>query len=652
MLTDLQQNIVKQIGRQYLSQTRLLAIIDENLAVTDLSDQELFEFCEIANACYRAGVDIITDARYDHVFIAEVIKRDPFHPLVNRIDKEGAVFAGQKLLLPEPMFSTAKAYHLDEVNKWLNKLIQAQQTLNLRDEVIVKVTAKLDGFAAYDDGQKLYTRGDGKRGTDISRVFERGLKVYNHGKRGQGLGEIVVKKSYFEQHLASHFDHARNFQASIIREKSLDQYAKQAVEAGATLFVPFAMLPNWQGNISQLLAEFTTIIEDIKTSVDFYIDGVVLEAVDADIKAYLGSNRHHHRWQLAFKDNKDIAIVSVLSVIPQVGRTGKITPVVELEPTKLSGATIRRATAHHYGMIKAEGIAQGAVIELVRSGLVIPKIVKVLTPATADIPEKCPSCGQAVSWQKDFLYCHNHQHCPAQIIHSMAYFFQTLGNIDGFGLATIEKLYQNQVSSISQIYLLDKSQWLAMGFGDKTSDNLMAQLKQSRQQIIEDWRFLAAFGIERLGLGNAERLLQHYPFAQLFNLTVEQIVAIEGFAELTAKQILSGLASIQSLFQAVFALGFNLDISPLLADVNVNADSNKRVLAGKTVCFTGTMQSGTREQLKKQAKALGANISNRISSRTDYLIVGEKAGASKRQQAQAKNITILSETDYLNLLNS
>ena len=293
------------------------------------------------------------------------------------------------------MLSIDKAYSFQEILRWIDRILKSCKELSIDFmELIFKATPKLDGFAGYDDGNKLYTRGDGKKGSDISRVFDRGLKVFNNSKRGQGPGEIVVSKSYFEENLAQFFEFPRNFQASLIKEKALDEHAKNAIKKDGAFFVPFKQLPNWKGNIEELKSNFENIVKNSLNSVDFDVDGVVFEVVNDEIKRHMGSNRKFHRWQIAFKENKDKAHVRVLSITPQVGRTGKITPVAELEPTQLSGATIIRATGHHYGFVLEQQLGKGSIIELTRSGLVIPKINKVLKPSQeVIIPNNCPSCG-------------------------------------------------------------------------------------------------------------------------------------------------------------------------------------------------------------------------------------------------------------------
>ena len=155
-----------------------------------------------------------------------------------------------------------------------------------------------------------------------------------------------VKRSYFESHLSSHFEYPRNFQASLIKEKELDHFAKDAINAKAALFVPFKQRPYWKGSINDFKKNFSEVVYQLEQGVDFDIDGVVFEIVNPDLKIHMGSNRKFHRWQIAYKENKEKAQVKVISITPQVGRTGKITPVAELEPTQLSGATIYLSLIH------------------------------------------------------------------------------------------------------------------------------------------------------------------------------------------------------------------------------------------------------------------------------------------------------------------
>ena len=629
-----------------LTNIQIQDITNQRILISDLTDEDLLEFCKFANQRYRDGSPIISDEDYDFIYALELSKRLPDHPFLQKVEDENVGFSEEKIKLPEKMLSTDKAYSWEEVNKWLERIRKFSEEINFSlDNIQIKGTAKLDGFAGFDDGNKLYTRGDGNKGSDITRVFERGLGTFNNSHRGQGPGEIVVKRSYFEKHLSGHFEYPRNFQASLIKEKELDQFAKDAIANEAALFVPFSQLPFWAGSISEFTNNFNSIVSDLESGVDFDIDGVVFEIVNSELKSHMGSNRKFHRWQIAFKENKEKAQVKVLSVTAQVGRTGKITPVAELEPTQLSGATIYRASGHHYGLVKEQGLGSGSVIELTRSGLVIPKINKVIRSVEAEIPSKCPSCDENLTWESDFLMCLNHEACKDQIIGKIIYFYKVLANNDGFGEATIQKLYDEGIRNVGDIYKLTEFELVSMGFGEKTSQNLINQLIRSRQESIEDWRFLAAFGVLRLGMGNCENLLKNYPLDQVFDLSVDDISNIDGFAELTAELIFNGLLNIKPQYENLIKDGFELEKTLILGETN----TSDNLYHNKKIVFTGSMSS-SRAELQKQAKAFGAIVGSSVSSKTDLLIIGENVGQSKIKAAEKHGVEILSEAEYLQKL--
>jgi DNA ligase (NAD+) len=647
-LSNTQLELLKEADLEpILLSPELIAQIATQANPQQLTDEQLLEFLQICNALYRGGEPLISDADYDFIFLAELQKRHPHHPYLETVEPE-VVAVGKTVALPEPMLSTEKAYTWSSIEKWLSRLEKAANDCDVDfSTLIIRATPKLDGYAAYDDGKLLYTRGDGRKGTDISRVFERGLIVGGNGQRGQGAGEIVVSQTYFNTYLTDYFENSRNFQASIIKEKDLEQHALEAIQNHAAVFFPFSQLPAWQGTAAEMLDDFDHVVKSVYALVDYDVDGVVFELVgNEQIKKHLGATRHHHRWQIAYKNNVETAEVTVLSVIPQTSRSGRVNPVAELTPTKLSGAMISRATAHHYGMVKELGIGPGTLIELTRSGLVIPKIERVIIPKEPQIPDHCPSCGSELVWDSDYLYCLNTTKCPAQIENTIEHFFRTLANVDGFGQKTVEKLHAFGINSVYAVYQLSMEQLQGMGFGEKTSQNLLDQLHRSRTEAIEDWRFLGAFGIYRMGLGNCERLLQHHHLLDIFNLTVEDVMNIEGFADKTSAAVVECLAKIKADFMQIYQLGFNLIPTPLIAEQQQAVSP----ISGKTIVFTGTMIHGKRDDMSKEAKRLGAKVASSVTGKTDFLVTGSDVGVAKIAAATEKGVRVISEEEYLALL--
>jgi DNA ligase (NAD+) len=611
----------------------------------ELNETELVDVLKVSNALYRAGVQVITDEQYD-LYISMLRSINHLHPYLNSVEPEVLV-ESKTVPLPQRMLSTEKAYSQDDIKKWLKRILKAAREINVpEDEIKIRVTPKLDGYAAYDDGVTLYTRGDGYRGQDVTRAFERGLKVAVGGKRGLGPGEIVIKKSYFNKVLSDLFENSRNIQAAIIAEKKVDENVQRAIDDGACVFYPFSLLENRTAHFSEILSSFDSIVEKLWSVLDFDIDGVVLETTHEAIKEYMGATRKNHRWQIAYKVNEDSAEVEVLDVKPQTSRTGRISPVAYLVPTKLSGATIKRVTVHHYNMVKTKRIGPGSVVQLVRSGLVIPKIEKVIKETEPQIPESCPSCGSHLLWESDHLICPNKSDCPAQTENTLIHFFKTLGNNDGFGPKVIEKLCNFGVKHIHEIYELKPHQFGVWGFGEKTSQNLSDQLKASREIQIEDWRFLSAFGVSRLGGGNCEKLLRHHSLTEVFELAVDDMVRIDGFAQTSAEAIVEGLDNIKEEFFKVYDLGFNLEITPKESEV-VGSGSP---ISDALVVFTGSMQQGSRSDMEKHAKSLGAKVGKSVTTKTTFLVTGERVGATKIRDAQSKGVKVLTEQEYLDLI--
>lgn len=640
--SDKQIAILKNLDVQYTPEQ-----LESIFASDGHSPIELEALVKVANAFYRSGYPIIDDIEYDK-YLEHFKKYDPEHPFITNVESE-VIIDSKTVLLPQKMLSTDKAYSFDEIKKWTDRIRKAATEIDVdHDSIQLKITPKLDGYAAYDDGTTLYTRGDGTRGQDITRAFERGLKVAQNAGRALGPGEIVIKKSYFDEVLSAKFENSRNIQAAIIAEKKIDEDVQKAIDDGACVFYPFSVLENWVGSIDDLLSDFDNILEKMWNVVDYDIDGLIIETTNGAIKQHMGATRKFHRWQIAFKVNDDSAEVEVLKVVPQTSRTGRVSPVAELVPTKLSGATLSRATVHHYNMVRTNGVGPGAIIKLVRSGLVIPKIEEVVKPATPDLPEFCPSCNAHLIWESDHLMCPNKSDCPAQTENTLIHFFKTLGNVDGFGPKVIEKITTFGIKHIHEIYDLDQEEFVGFGFGEKTSQNLVDQLKASKEIEIEDWRFLAAFGVSRLAGGNCEKLLQHHSLTELFDISVEEMVKIDGFAQLSAEAIVEGLENVKEEFFKVYGLNFNLSETPKLTDVN----TDNSPIAGKLVVFTGSMQQGSRGDMEKQAKSLGAKVGKSVSGKTDYLVTGDKVGENKINAAIDKGVKVISEEDYLSLINS
>ena len=471
---------------------------------------EIVKNLQIYNEAYRKGSPIVSDAAYDQ--LVEALRNlDPNHPFLHAVEPE-AFSSKKEIRHPAPMLSTDKAYTKEALERFVTRVSKVAKNM-LIEEVVYRVTPKLDGLAGRDDGRILASRGNGEVGYDISSAFFKG--VVPVGGRGLGVGEIVIRKTYFDKHLSSAFEHPRNMVVGIVSSDTLNEFAQKALEDQAVHFVPYTRLAFWEGDAETMLRDMDAILVDLAGQTDYPMDGAVAEVMNTEIRDSMGATAHHYRWQIAIKTKGDTAVTVVNKITWQVGRTGNITPVMEVEPISLSGATIRRITAHHAGMVLKEKIGRGSRIEIIRSGEVIPKLEKVLLPSKDVIlPSVCPVCQTSLVWQNDFLKCDNRL-CQAQIEQGISHWFKTLRNADWFGIKTIQKLVENGYDCLEKIYALAETDFTDMGFGPVQSKNLVEALDTSRNKPVEDWRFLAALGISNLGTGDSRKLLSHMTLLDL-----------------------------------------------------------------------------------------------------------------------------------------
>ena len=605
--------------------------------------EQLVSQLENYNRAYRDGKPLISDAEYDEM-VEKLRALDPGHAYLRTVEPE-AFSERVEIRHPQPMLSTEKAYTPEQLKRFAQRVQKAAQALDI-DPVQFLVLPKLDGLAGRDDGEHFASRGNGIVGYEISSAFEKGVVAV--GGRGNGLGEIVAVQSYFDANLSDKFEHPRNMVVGIVSSDKLNEDAKQALQDGMVHFVPYNQLPSWKGDGDTLLEKIDEVSGHLMEDTDYPMDGVVVEVVDDRLKDHMGATSHHHRWQIAVKRKGDTAETIVEEIQWQVGRTGNITPVMAVAPISLSGATIRRVTAHHAGMVEKLRLGPGARIEVIRSGEVIPKLERLIAPSEQVLlPERCPSCEHPLQWKGDFLQC-TYLQCPAQIEQRISHWFRTLGSADWFGIKTVQKLVAGGHDSLERIYALKTEDFTEMGFGPVQSKNLADALNTSRTKEVEDWRFLAAFGIPDLGVGDSRRLLEHIGLDQLMDVTSDRIAAINGFGDVTSKRIAQGLSSQRPTIGHMLDMGFNLALTPLLSDM----ESVSSPVAGKKIVFTGKMKGGSRSEMQNKARQLGAVVQTSVSGATDYLVCGEKVGAAKLEKASKLGVEILSEADYAQMIKS
>lgn len=589
------------------------------------------------------GIPEIEDPEYDSL-VEELRDWDPENPFLQEIYLEE--LKGEVVTHKVPMLSTQKVYKAKKLGAWIDRVLKAAKEVGVKNPTF-RLTPKLDGIAGKDENNFLVTRGNKRQGNNITHIFNLGVTVYG-GKRGQGAGEIVMVQSYFDAELSNNFKLPRNAVAGFVNSDNIDSNIEKALKAGKIHFRPFSTLPAWEGNGADLLANIGSITEDLRNKVDYPLDGMVAEVKDQKVKDHLGATNSYNCWQMAIKQSGETADTVVLDIGWQTGKTGKITPVLRIKPVVLDGAELRNVTAHHAGLIKEKKIGKGSEIRVTRAGGVIPKLVEVLTTVKkVVIPSKCPRCNGVTSWDNDFIKCTNTA-CTAQSETGILYFFHTIETAKGFGPKVVKTVLENGRGNVSEIFVLKQKDFESFGFGEKTSINLEKALKTAIETEIEDARFLAAFAIQKLGLGKARAILEKFKWSELSKLTADKLESLDGFASKTATSIVMELQTKWAEIEAVYTLGFKLTAS--YVDTSKEASkTQKSPIAGKKLCFTGKMQSGSRSKMEKQARSLGAKVSG-FSNSLDYLIAGEDRGG-KYQQAENAGITILTEEEYNKLLN-
>ncbi|MBN6740545.1 NAD-dependent DNA ligase [Acidithiobacillus sp. MC6.1] len=610
----------------------------------------LLDRLEAANAAYRCGDPIIEDAEYD-ALVESLRQLEPDHPYLHGVEPEpDGLFSGTKIHHKSPMLSTEKAYTSEDLLAFYRRINACAQSLGMEPRAVTyTANAKLDGLSGrlYLDHThtRLSTRGNGFQGNDISEALSRGL-VIDMGMAPNTPyidGEIVLDEDFFQEHLRPlGFKHARNFMVGFMGADTIKDHHLLAGKSGKARFVAYTGLDSVSGTSDHFLARIEDISEDLRNRCAYATDGVVLSVDDPRIRAAMGATSHHHRWQIAFKTQTDSEETRVLDVHWQTGRTGRVTPVIEVEPVELSGATVRRATAHTASMIEKLGIGPGAVVRLVRAGEVIPKIVDVVERAKVLLPESCPSCGHPLEADGEYLLCPS-IHCKAQAEGRIAHFFKTLGNADGFGPKAVEKIIAQGVTTLPEVMELTEADFIGMGFGPGQAVNLQAETDRCVETPVEDWRFLAAFGIRHLGRGDSRHLLAAVGgLDALADISWETIASVDGFAEKTARSIAEDLAEAWSEIQEVRAFGFQIMAREQPASA---ASAGWRAFEGLALVFTGTF-SVPREDLEEQARSLGAQVQSSVNKKTSALVIGEKPGNSKVSKAQALGVSTWTEAFY------
>jgi len=636
---------------------------------------------------------IITDQEYDFLFkeLEALEKAHPEWALENSPTKriaesltEGFKSISHKI----PMLSLANTYSKSEVEEFIARAVKG---LGKKD-ISFAVDLKMDGIAVsvlYEKGEfaRAVTRGDGKSGDDISvnmrTISSLPLKllVENPPEYLEVRGEVYMPHKIFDElnEVRSALEeepwaNPRNAAAGSLKLLNPKEVAKRGLEVAfysvaietpntileqfksldfmKTLGLPIVKEAALCASLEEIW-QFVDKIHSMRPSFPFDIDGVVIKVNSFAEQQELGFTGKTPRFAVAYKFAAEQAETVIKEITVQVGRTGVLTPVAELEPVFLAGSRIARATLHNQEEIERKDIRIGDAVVIEKGGDVIPKVVSVVLEKRDEssqpwhMPEKCPSCmSPVVKVENEVAFrCTNAKNCPEQCSRRLMFFAGKQGmDIENMGEKVVLQLFQKGfVSKYSDIYRLTREQLEKMdGFKKKSIDNLLQSIEKSKKISLS--KFIMALGIKHVGIGTAELLAEKARNVEaLKNITSEELLSINGIGEKVAHEVVG-----------FFADKENLDEIQNLLELGVNPEEKtteyiEHSFKNKTFVLTGTLEKMNRKECSEAIKLRGGSISESVSKRTDFVIVGESPG-SKLEKAKTLKITILDESSFMELL--
>lgn len=402
------------------------------------------------------------------------------------------------------------------------------------------------------------------------------------------------------------------------------------------------------------ILHFAHTIEKKRDQLPFDIDGIVIKVNELKLHPLLGKTSKHPRWAVAYKFAPEQAITKICDITVQVGRTGVLTPVAELEPVSLAGSTIARATLHNQEEVERKDIRIGDFVTIEKGGDVIPKVVLVdktrRSPSSCPwkMPTHCPCCGTPVIHQEGevAVRCPNTEGCLEQQIGRLAYFASKDAlDIDHLGIKVVEQLVRKGlVFSLKDIYTLTHQDLEKLdSFKEKSIQNLLTSIQASKTPSLA--KFILALGIRYIGEESAERLAQEAgSIDKLFHMSEEEFLAIDGIGEKMAQALVlyfkdqDHIKEIEGLLKA--------GVTPQAPKKQKRTD---HPFSGKTFVLTGTLYNYTRSQATDLIKERGGKVTGSVSQNTDYVLAGDEAG-SKLDKAKKLHITVLSEQDFQKMI--
>lgn len=639
------------------------------------------------NLYYNLDNPVLSDTQYDELYkkLKDLEDAYPQYRTKNSpTQRVGGQASGAfaEVVHKVPMMSLDNSYSADDIRAWYER---TAKTLGNTDFEMV-VEAKIDGVSCsltYENGKLVQaaSRGDGKVGENITANV---LTIKNiphtlpHAPQGflEVRGEVYLEKDDLEkintiqtQKGENVFANTRNAAAGFLRHKNAEVVASRPLkffahsfgtgDIAAGSFSAFIDLCKAWGFAVGPVRKQTTQIEEIirfyndfaqkRYGLPFDADGLVVKVNDFKLQKELGFTAKSPRWAIAFKYPAPQATTTLNKVIFSVGRTGIITPVAELAPVRIGGVVVSNATLHNFDEIARLGVRVGDSVIVERAGEVIPKIVKVVEQKGVNPilpPEKCPVCGGKVYQEEGEVgyYCVNPA-CPAQLRARLLHFAsRDAMDIDGLGESIMDQLLErNFVADFADIYKLTFFHVLNLdNFKDKKAQNLLDSIEASKHKPLS--KLLFALGIAFVGAKTAEILADRFrTLDALKAASLEELQSIREIGEIVSQSVYDFFRDEKVVAQLELLREAGLNFTQPQKELSGN------VLEGKTIVFTGELQTLKRTEAERLAKEYGGYASGSVSKKTSFVVAGEAAG-SKLKKAQALNIPIISEEEFLRMI--
>lgn len=649
---------------------------------------------------YTLDAPIIPDAEYDRLF-QELVKLETDHPNLKTIDSPTQRAGGQPLkIFPEvnhriPMLSLDNAFTFETVQEFDKRVHDRLKTSAL---ILYACEPKLDGLAVtliYEEGIFVAgaTRGDGVTGEQITEnlrtipVIPLKLTDKNPPHLLEVRGEVFMPKAGFktlnERAIANNektFANPRNAAAGSLRQLdskitasrplSFFAYAIARIDGKKDVFsthhesmeylkhegFPICPLNHIANGVKGCLEYYQKLVEK-RHSLPYEIDGVVYKVDNLDLQKQLGFVSRAPRWAIAHKFPAEEALTELLDVEFQVGRTGALTPVARLKPVFVGGATVSNATLHNMDEILRKDVRIHDTVVVRRAGDVIPEVASVVLekrPTHAKkivLPKKCPVCGAEVLREEGeaAARCMGGLGCRAQQKESIIHFASRRAmNIDGLGIKLVDQLVETGfIQNIADLFQIEAESLASLQrMGVKSAENIVNAIENSKKTTFP--KFLYSLGIREVGEATALALANHFhDLKSVMQANEETLQTVPDVGPVVAAHI-----------YAFFRQPHNREVIDKLLKAGIHWPTPKPVpsveshpFSGKTFVLTGTLSELSREEAKEKLIQFGAKVSESVSKKTDYVVVGDAPG-SKLAKAENLGVAILDEKQFLKLLNN